>query len=69
MVPNDILAILAVAVTIGVVVASEGARGSTRECYYTAYTPCSPCVHALQKAAKAGPAPRVNLVYNYVENI
>ena len=26
MVPNDILAILAVAVTIGVVVASEGAR-------------------------------------------
>ena len=28
MVPNDILAILSVAVTIGVVVASEGARGS-----------------------------------------
>ena len=35
-----------VAVTLGVVVASEGARGSTRECY----TPCSPyvCVHTCE---------------------
>ena len=40
MVPNDILADLGVAVTLDVVVASEGARGSTRECC----TPCSPCV-------------------------
>ena len=47
MVPNDILAILAVAVTIGVVVASEGARGSICECYAPRSTVVRVCVHAL----------------------
>ena len=47
MVPNDILAILAVAVTIGVVVAGEGARGSICECYASRSTVVRVCVHAL----------------------
>ena len=47
MVPNDILAILAVAVTIGVVVASEGARGSICESYAPRSTVVRVCVHAL----------------------
>ena len=47
MVPNDILAILAVAVTLDVVVASEGWRGSIRECYAPRSTVVRVCVHAL----------------------
>ena len=47
MVPNDILAILAVAVTLDVVVASEGARGSICECYAPRSTVVRVCVHAL----------------------
>ena len=47
MVPNDILVILAVAVTIGVVVASEGARGSICESYALRSTVVRVCVHAL----------------------
>ena len=47
MVPNDILAILAVAVTIGVVVASERARGSIYGCYAPRSTVVRVCVHAL----------------------
>ena len=51
MVPNDILAVLGVAVTLGVVVASEGARGSICESYAPRSTVGSTvvrvCVHAL----------------------
>ena len=47
MVPNDILAILAVAVTLDVVVASEGARGSICESYAPRSTVVRVCVHAL----------------------
>ena len=47
MVPNDILAILAVAVTIGVVVASEGARGAICQCYAPRSTVVRVCGHAL----------------------
>ena len=36
-----------VAVTLGVVVASEGARGSIRECYAPRSTVVRVCVHAL----------------------
>ena len=38
---------LVVAVALGVVVASEGARGSTRECYASRSTVVRVCVHAL----------------------
>ena len=47
MVPNHILAILAVAVTLDVVVASEGARGSICESYAPRSTVVRVCVHAL----------------------
>ena len=47
MVPNDILAVLAVAVTLDVVVASEGARGSICESYAPRSTVVRVCVHAL----------------------
>ena len=47
MVPNDILAILAVAVTIDVVVASEDARGYICERYAPRSTVVRVCVHAL----------------------
>ena len=47
MVPNDILAILGVAVTLDVVVASEGSRGPIRECYAPRSTVVRVCVHAL----------------------
>ena len=61
MVPNDILAVLGVAVTLDVVVASEGARDQPASAMRGLY-PVLVCVHALSKAVKAGPAPRVNLV-------
>ena len=47
MMPNDILAILAVAATLDVVVASEGARGSICESYALRSTVVRVCVHAL----------------------
>ena len=47
MVSNDILAVLAVAVTLDVVVASECARGSICESYAPRSTVVRVCVHAL----------------------